>query len=114
MNDNTIGPTAGLLAAYHNDPDAHWLVVACDYPLLTHDALRQLYEAYEESVTCFVNAQGWSEPLLAIWSPTALLKLDTNVREGSTGPSKVVNALQGRLVKAEVESWIKGANTQEE
>ncbi len=65
-------------------------------------------------MTCFVNAQGWSEPLLGIWGPTALSRLDTNAREGNTGPSKVVKALRGRMVKPRVESWIKGANTQEE
>ncbi len=114
LDDNGIGPAAGLLAAYQNDPSAHWLVVACDYPLLTHDALRQLYDAYQEPITCFVNEQGWSEPLLSIRGPTALSKLEHNVREGSTGPSKVVRELRGRLVKPDVETWIKGANTKEE
>jgi molybdopterin-guanine dinucleotide biosynthesis protein A len=66
-DDNRIGPAAGLLAAYKNDPHAHWLVIACDYPLLTSDALQQLYDAYEEPVTCFVNSQEWCEPLLGIW-----------------------------------------------
>ena len=91
-----------------------WLVVACDYPLLTHDALRQLYEAYEEPITSFVNAEGWCEPLLEIWGPTALSKLADNVREGSKSPTKVVKELQRRLKKPQVESWIQGASTKEE
>lgn len=113
-DDNGIGPAAGLLAAYKNDPHAHWLVIACDYPLLTSDALQQLYDAYEEPVTCFVNSQGWLEPLLGIWGPYAISKLKSNVGRGYTGPSMVVKELQGRLIKPAVDLWIKGANTKEE
>ncbi|KAL6855676.1 hypothetical protein J3F83DRAFT_753912 [Trichoderma novae-zelandiae] len=38
MEDPTsesAGPATGLLAAYEFDPDATWLVLACDYPLIT-------------------------------------------------------------------------------
>lgn len=89
-------------------------MVACDYPFLKFDALQQLYDAYEEPVTCFVNSQGWSEPLLGIWGPGALSKLKSNFGEGYTRPSKVAKELRGRLVKPELESWIKGANTKGE
>jgi len=89
-------------------------VVACDYPLLTPDALQQLYDAYEEPVTCFVNSQGWCELLLGIWGPYALSKLKSNVGGGCTGPSMVVKDLQGQLIKPGVDLWIKGANTKEE
>ena len=69
---SSIGPAAGLLAAHAYDPHAHWLVIACDYPLITSETLRQLLDEYREPVTCFQNNQGWVEPLLAIWSPVAL------------------------------------------
>jgi len=102
-NDKGIGPAAGLLAAYKNDPHAHWLVVACDYPLLIPDALQQLYDAYEEPVTIFVNSQGCCESLLGIWGPYALSKLESNVGGGCTGSSMVVKELQGRLIKPGVD-----------
>lgn len=114
LEEKDIGPAAGLLAAYHDNPSTHWLVIACDYPLLTHDALRQLLNTYEEPVTCFVNQHGWSEPLIGIWSPVALQKLENNVRQGNKGPGRAIKELHGRLVKPEVEWWIKGVNTADE
>lgn len=34
-----IGPASGLMAAYSTDPTATWLVVACDFPLLSPKTL---------------------------------------------------------------------------
>lgn len=65
-------------------------------------------------MTCSVSSQGWCEPLLGIWGPNALSKLKSYVGGGSAGPRKVVIELRGRLVKPEVDSWIKGANIKEE
>lgn len=67
-----IGPTCGLLSSYHHDKMAHWLVLACDYPLIVEDALRQLKDEYEEPVTYFLNDEGFSEPLIALWGPSVL------------------------------------------
>lgn len=33
--DKSKGPASGLLAAHRAYPDKTWLVIACDYPLLT-------------------------------------------------------------------------------
>jgi molybdopterin-guanine dinucleotide biosynthesis protein A len=66
--DVDIGPAASLLAAHAHDADPHWLVLACDYPLVTVEALRQLREEFEELVTCFVNRDGFVEPLAAAWA----------------------------------------------
>lgn len=90
-----IDPAAGLLAAYHTDPSAAWLVVACDLPLLISLAILQLREAFESKkdeegqvATCFRNEKGFCEPLLAIWTPEALEKLEENVtKKGKFGPS---------------------------
>jgi molybdopterin-guanine dinucleotide biosynthesis protein A len=66
--DIDIGPAAGLLAAHAHDADTHWLVLTCDYPFVTVEALRQLCEEFEEPVTCFVNRNGFVEPLVAAWA----------------------------------------------
>lgn len=82
--DADIGPAAGLLSAHRQDPSAVWLVVACDYPFLTTAALqslRQESEFGEAPVTCFSNAEGFNEPLLAIWTPDALHYLQKNVEQ---------------------------------
>lgn len=109
-----IGPSAGLLAAHQYDPDATWLVVACDFPLLDLATLCQLKEAYQDPITCFVNKDGFSEPLLAIWSPHALQVLSENVVAGRAGPSFTVKRLGGKLVSPDQDDCILNTNTPEE
>ena len=68
------GPLGGLLAAFAFAPDAAWIVVACDQPLLTVEALRWL--AAQRS------ARHWAvlprtrpdrvEPLAALYEPAAV------------------------------------------
>lgn len=109
-----IGPAAGLLAAHRQDPNATWLVVACDFPLLDPAALHQLREAYKTPVTCFVNTNGFSEPLLAMWSPNALQHLQENVHDGRSGPSFTIKQLKGKLISPTEDDWILNTNTKEE
>lgn len=109
-----IGPSAGLLAAHQHDPNATWIVVACDFPLLDPAALRQLKEAHQDPVTCFVNRDGFSEPLLAIWSPQALHTLSENVETGRSGPNFTVKHLNGKLISPHEDNWILNTNTAEE
>ncbi|KAJ1323583.1 molybdenum cofactor guanylyltransferase [Microdochium nivale] len=72
------GPIRGFLAAHEALPDATWLVIACDYPRLTVDAIRYLIDAYEPPVTCYRGARAKWEPLISIWSPEALVRLKQN------------------------------------
>lgn len=65
-----IGPAAGLLAAHALSPDAAFLVVECDYPLLAAEAVGQLIAAHVDAsaprlspVTGFVNSDGFGERL---------------------------------------------------
>lgn len=111
---SNIGPAAGLLAAHQYDPKAVWLVIACDFPLLAPAALHQLREAFEDPVTCFVNKEGFSEPLLAIWSPHALQCLSENVKAGRSGPSYTIKHLNGKLIQPVDDEWILNTNTPEE
>ncbi len=108
------GPAAGLLAAYNFSPATTWLVAGCDYPLLTTAALQQLVQEYLPPITCFSNSEGWSEPLLAIWSPAALQRLQENVLRGRSGPNNVIRSLGGKVIRPENEDWIYGANTEQE
>ena len=106
-----IGPAAGLLSAYRQDPSASWLVVACDYPFLTTTALQGLrQESTGAVVTCFMNGDGFLEPLLGIWTPGALQALQRNVEQGLLGPSAVVKKLGGRTIRPVDEQWLFNTN----
>ncbi len=109
-----IGPAAGLLAAHAAHPAATLLVLGCDYPLLPPAALQQLILEYEPPLTCFVNAEGFTEPLIALWSPKALDALSAEVRAGSNGLNRVVSLLSGKKVMPLRDTWIAGCNVREE
>lgn len=109
-----IGPAAGLLTAHHSDPESCWLIVACDYPLLTASPLQQLLHELQGPVTCFQNESGFCEPLLSVWSPSALLRLQENVFQGNYGPSFVVKESKGKLLRPEREEWLFNTNDKEE
>jgi molybdopterin-guanine dinucleotide biosynthesis protein A len=109
-----IGPAAGLLAAHAAYPSATLLVLGCDYPLLPPVALQQLILEYEPLLTCFLNADGFAEPLIAVWSPEALDVLAEEVREGRSGLNRVVSMLKGKRVRPLRDIWITGCNTRAE
>lgn len=115
-----IGPAAGLLAAHAAHSEATFLVLGCDYPLIPPTALQQLILEYEPPVTCFLNAEGFSEPLIAIWSPEALEKLKINVEHGMSGLNRIVKMLKradgqdAKLVRPLRDEWITGCNNMEE
>jgi molybdopterin-guanine dinucleotide biosynthesis protein A len=109
-----IGPAAGLLAAHRDDPKATWIVVACDFPLLQAAAIRQLVNSYEPPAICFKNKEGFSEPLLGIWSPQALESLKKNVEGGRLGPSYTLKTLGSKRIVPTNEDWLVNVNTKVE
>lgn len=110
----SAGPAAGLLAAYRSNPDMTWLVLACDYPLMTSGALMQLKSSYTAPVTCFRNADGFCEPLVGIWSPQALAQLAESHATGRSGPSSVVRELGGLMLVPESTMVLWNVNTEED
>ncbi len=109
-----IGPASGLLAAHRHSPDSHWLLLACDYPLMTVEELLRLKELFEEPLTCFRNEEGFPEPLVGIWSPAALQRLQENVAKGVTGPARVVKMLGIKCIEPVDNDALVNTNTREE
>lgn len=112
--NSDIGPAAGLLAAYREDRTSHWLVIACDYPLITSREIAHLIRSYQAPVTCFMNGSGWPEPLLAVWSSAALARLEANVAQGIEGPKTVLRDLRGSTIAPLDERTLLNANTRED
>lgn len=98
------GPIAGLLAAYLHNRAQSWIVTGCDYPFISTESLERLYASHNThhaAVTCFVNDDGITEPLLAIWTPPALSLLEemsaAAKSEGrKVGPNKIIQTLRQR------------------
>ena len=108
LEDRGGGPGAALRAAYAHDPQAAWLVVACDLPGVTRGALAQLIAA-EGDVVCFREADGTPQPLLALWRPRAL----TEVSE-SGGPRAALERVHATIIDPSDPRWLRNVNTAEE
>jgi len=68
------GPLTGILAAMRCQPDCCWLLLACDMPNITKDALEWLLASRRpdsHGTVPRLSADGFVEPLLALYEPQA-------------------------------------------
>ena len=85
------GPAAGILAAQAADPQAAWLVLACDLPQLDAQTLATLIAARDtqHTATAFRSTHGGlPEPLCAIYEPASAPLLAAFVAGGRDCPRK--------------------------
>ena len=69
------GPLNGILSAHKAHPDAGWLVLACDLPLIDLENLKLLKKERDTQKTATAMATHKTklpEPLVAIWEPKGL------------------------------------------
>jgi molybdopterin-guanine dinucleotide biosynthesis protein A len=108
------GPFNGLLSAHHAFPEAAWLVIACDLPLVDREVLSFLLERRDPGAmaTAFATrASGLPEPLAAIWEPAGLREAEQylNTAESSC-PRKYLLNTKTTLVFPEDDLWVANAN----
>ncbi|WP_266368368.1 NTP transferase domain-containing protein [Tellurirhabdus rosea] len=88
-----LGPLGGILSAFRQQPDAAWLVVACDLPLLSEKTLRVLVEKRNPSkmATAFYDSDHrFPEPLISLWEPRAYPTLLQFLAMGFSCPRKAL------------------------
>jgi molybdopterin-guanine dinucleotide biosynthesis protein A len=112
-----LGPYGAILSAFRENPDAAWLVIACDLPLMDEDTLRNLVAwrnsssvatAYHSPVTEF------PEPLIAIWEPKSYPILLSYLAQGYSCPRKVLINTDITLLNAPEPEALTNVNTPEE
>lgn len=90
------GPIAGIIAAQSRHPDAAWLVLACDLPLLDRRTLEHLLRSRrpERAATAYRSSHdGLPEPLCAIYEPSSREALRAYIASGRDCPRKfLINA----------------------
>jgi molybdopterin-guanine dinucleotide biosynthesis protein A len=112
-----LGPAGAIATAFLTDPNAAWLVVACDLPLLEKKQLAELIEARSSGrlATAYqLASQRFPEPLIAIYEPKAYPKLLQFLAMGYACPRKVLINSDVKKIIAEDESPFTNANTSEE
>ena len=90
------GPIAGIVAAQSRYPDAAWLVLACDLPLLDRATLEHLLRSRrpERQATAYRSSHdGLPEPLCAIYEPSSREAIRAHLASGRDCPRKfLINA----------------------
>lgn len=108
------GPGWGLVKAFQDDKSCHWLVMPCDYPLMRTKDADHLIANYQEPVTCFVNGQGESEPLVSVWSPQALARLVGDSARSRDEISRLLQSMEGKQVHPLYDHSLFNTNTPDE
>lgn len=112
-----LGPYGAILSAFRYNPNASWLVVACDLPLLDAETLMELIENRDVSsvATTFESPfDGLPEPLITIWESKSYTTLLSFLAQGYSCPRKVLRNSQVKIIKAKNPEKLVNVNTQEE
>ncbi len=108
------GPAAGLLAAQRSRPDAGWLVVACDLPLLDQATLETLIAArfVAGDVTLYGGfPDARPEPLCAIWEASSAGAIEDSLVRGNGSFQQALKGLRVRLLEIDAHSALTNVNT---
>ncbi|MCX2719602.1 NTP transferase domain-containing protein [Lentiprolixibacter aurantiacus] len=116
--DRYRGPFNGILSAHNSHPEAAWLVLACDLPLIDEASLNQLIEARDPEFVATAMAtrkSGLPEPLVAIWEPRGLNAAREYLKTAeSSCPRKFLIRNNSKLVNPEKDQVLLNANNPEE
>ncbi|MFD2999536.1 NTP transferase domain-containing protein [Pontibacter toksunensis] len=112
-----LGPYGAILSAFREQPDAAWLVVACDLPLLDQHTLQQLIDNRKVAAVATTYESphdGFPEPLITIWEPKSYPLLLSFLAQGYTCPRKVLRNSDINMLKPINPDALLNVNTPEE
>ncbi len=112
------GPFNGLLSAQDKYPEAAWLVLACDLPLIDKQTIAELIKARDperDGTAMATQKSGLPEPLVAIWEPKGLDIAKNYLKTAeSSCPRKFLLRHDCKLVFPEKDQVLLNANNPEE
>ena len=112
-----LGPLGAILSAFREKPNAAWLVIACDLPLLHTETLAQLVQERHcgRVATAFQSPENpFPEPLIAIWEPRSYPLLLQFLAQGISCPRKTLINSSIHLIHANDASALTNVNAPEE
>jgi molybdopterin-guanine dinucleotide biosynthesis protein A len=112
-----LGPYGGLLSAFRAFPEAAWLVLACDIPLMDKATLEYLvsHRNSSKAATAFNSPRNeFPEPLVSIWEPRSYINLLQFLAQGYSCPRKVLINTEVALLDLPKPDVVRNANTPEE
>jgi len=112
------GPLNGILSAHKKYPEAAWLVIACDLPLLNKETLHLLVkgrDANKDATALATRASGLPEPLASIWEPKGLQHVkEYLINATSSCPRKFLLNTETHLIFPENDGVLANANSMED
>ncbi len=112
-----LGPYSGILSAFMTDPEAAWLVIAIDLPLLNIKEVQHLIQNRNSGkvATAFLNSDtGFPDPLCTVWEPRAYQRLLNFLSMGHSCPRKVLINSEIALINPLHQESLRNVNTQDE
>jgi molybdopterin-guanine dinucleotide biosynthesis protein A len=114
-----MGPAGAIMSAFLYDPNAAWVALACDLPLLTEGVVQNLITNRNPSAIATAyrspeNENGFPEPLIALWEPKAFPELLRFLSQGIMCPRKVLINSDTHLIDPSVPEALMNANTLED
>ncbi|SNR51657.1 NTP transferase domain-containing protein [Hymenobacter mucosus] len=112
-----LGPLSGLLSAFRLDPNAAWLVVACDLPFLSETTLGHLvaHRQAARMATAYQSPENeWPEPLITIWEPQSYGTLLRFLSLGYSCPRKSLINSDIELLPPPAPEELRNVNTPDE
>jgi len=112
-----LGPFGAILSAFRQHPEAAWLVVACDLPLIDAEALQELIgkRGAAHVATAFHNPEtNFPEPLITLWEPKAYPVLLQFLAQGFSCPRKVLINSDVAVIQPNRPQVLHNVNTPEE
>ena len=112
-----MGPFGAILSAFMHDPDAAWMVLACDLPYISGEFIKHLIQ--ERSIAHFATAykvkdNPFPEPLIAIYEPVIYQRMLSFLSLGYACPRKVLINSEVKHVLLDDEQIAFNANTPED
>ncbi|MGJ8673382.1 NTP transferase domain-containing protein [Rubritalea sp.] len=112
--DPAEGPLCAIHAAQQAHPEARWLVIACDLPLLEANTLELLTRSADitKDATSFAsNVDHRAEPLCAIYEPSSAPVISQAVADGKRCPRHLLEEIETQLIQLERPHALDNANS---
>lgn len=112
-----LGPLGGLLSAFQLDPNAAWLVLACDLPYLTPETLQFLVANRQPGQFATAFQSPWNdfpEPLVTIWEPRSYGPLLRFLSLGYSCPRKALINSDTAVIQPPAPGDLRNVNTPQE
>lgn len=109
-----LGPYGAILSAFREQPDAAWLVTACDMPLLDAKTIEYLIQQRNPAAmaTAFKSSyDSLPEPLITIWEPKSYPALLSLLSQGYTCPKKALKAFDVKILTPHDPDVLMNVNT---